>query len=166
MSIPERYRPALECAVHECRAFFGDNLRSVALFGSVARGTPRPDSDIDLLVVVDDAPSGMHKRAELLLPLIQRIEASPSCLPLRTGGRYACVSLILRSRRELEPTPWLLIDLVEDAVLLVDDDTLGRKLEALRSRLQQLGACRVTLPDGSWYWDLKPDLRLGEAFEL
>jgi predicted nucleotidyltransferase len=32
---------------------YGDHIESITLFGSVARGTARTDSDIDLLVVVD-----------------------------------------------------------------------------------------------------------------
>ena len=41
------FRAALE-------ARFGARLREVRLFGSRARGDHRPDSDIDLLVLVDD----------------------------------------------------------------------------------------------------------------
>lgn len=33
--------------------------RRIVLFGSAARGDPRPDSDIDLLVIV---PDGVHRR--------------------------------------------------------------------------------------------------------
>ena len=32
---------------------YGDRIKSITLFGSVARGAARTDSDIDLLVVVD-----------------------------------------------------------------------------------------------------------------
>jgi uncharacterized protein len=32
---------------------YGDRIKSITLYGSVARGTARADSDIDLLVVVD-----------------------------------------------------------------------------------------------------------------
>ena len=32
---------------------YGDKIQSITLFGSVARGTARLDSDIDLLVVVE-----------------------------------------------------------------------------------------------------------------
>jgi len=32
--------------------------------------------------------------------------------------------------------------------------------------MKELGSKRVFLTDGSWYWDLKPDLRIGEVFEI
>ena len=36
------------------RILFGDRLRSIRLFGSYARGEADEDSDVDVLVVVDD----------------------------------------------------------------------------------------------------------------
>jgi predicted nucleotidyltransferase len=36
------------------RAHFGERIRDVRLFGSAARGDSREDSDLDVLVVVDD----------------------------------------------------------------------------------------------------------------
>lgn len=164
--IPTPYDAAVARAVTECRSFFADKLRSLALFGSVARGNPRPTSDVDLLAILDDAPPLGHARVAYLYPLIRAIETSPEFRPLRADGRYASLSIIVRTVRELHPTPWLLLDLVEDAVLLADDGTLAAKLDALRRRLGELGARRVWLPDGSWYWDLKPDLRVGESFDL
>jgi predicted nucleotidyltransferase len=41
----------------------------VILFGSVAQGTEGPDSDLDLLVVLDDAP--IDRRRELMVELRQ-----------------------------------------------------------------------------------------------
>jgi predicted nucleotidyltransferase len=40
---------------------------SVILFGSVADGTDGPDSDVDLLVVLDEAPA--HRRRDLMVEL-------------------------------------------------------------------------------------------------
>jgi predicted nucleotidyltransferase len=41
----------------DLRAIYGDRLRGVLLFGSWARGDAGPESDIDLLVVLDEVPS-------------------------------------------------------------------------------------------------------------
>jgi len=45
-----------------CQSFYGDRLVSLVVFGSVGRGTPRPDSDVDLLVVADPLPDGRIPR--------------------------------------------------------------------------------------------------------
>ena len=58
------------------------------------------------------------------------------------------------------------VDLVEDARLLYDrDDFLKGFLDRLRRRLKQLGARRIRRGN-AWYWDLKPDFKPGEVFEL
>jgi predicted nucleotidyltransferase len=44
-------------AVAEIRALYGERLESVHLFGSRARGDAHPDSDVDLLVVLDGVDS-------------------------------------------------------------------------------------------------------------
>jgi hypothetical protein len=32
--------------------------------------------------------------------------------------------------------------------------------------MAELGSRRIELPDGGWYWDLKPDWRPGEVVDL
>ncbi|MBD5463314.1 MAG: nucleotidyltransferase domain-containing protein [Lachnospiraceae bacterium] len=39
--------------VEEVRKIYGERLRSVILYGSYARGDFRPDSDIDIMILVD-----------------------------------------------------------------------------------------------------------------
>jgi len=45
---------------------YGDRLISLAVYGSVGRGRPRPDSDLDFLIVADRLPPRhVERRAEL-----------------------------------------------------------------------------------------------------
>lgn len=57
LQLPEHVDPTLCKALAEAkarlRATYGDRLRRVVLYGSHARGDARPNSDIDLLVVLD-----------------------------------------------------------------------------------------------------------------
>lgn len=43
----------LEQYVEEIKKIYGERLRSVILYGSYARGDFRPDSDIDIMILVD-----------------------------------------------------------------------------------------------------------------
>lgn len=43
---------------------FGANLLSLILFGSVARGTANQESDINLLIIMKDAPDSYYRRLE------------------------------------------------------------------------------------------------------
>ena len=50
----KRKKAAMEEFVRRACMANGDLIKSITVFGSTARGTDRPDSDIDLLVVVDN----------------------------------------------------------------------------------------------------------------
>lgn len=52
--IPPSVRAALDRYAARLRERFGDRLREVRLFGSFARGEANEDSDVDVLVLVDD----------------------------------------------------------------------------------------------------------------
>ena len=56
MEIPldRRRQKAIDEFVRSASQTYGDRIRGITLFGSHARGTPRPDSDIDLLVIMDE----------------------------------------------------------------------------------------------------------------
>ncbi|HEY8078526.1 MAG TPA: nucleotidyltransferase domain-containing protein [Labilithrix sp.] len=45
---------ALEAFASQVRSRFGERVRELALFGSHARGDAHPESDVDILVVIDD----------------------------------------------------------------------------------------------------------------
>lgn len=51
MKISERRRKAVEEFVRRALSRYGDRIESIILFGSVARGEAKEDSDIDILVV-------------------------------------------------------------------------------------------------------------------
>ncbi len=146
------------------REFYGDRLVSVAVFGSVARGTQRPDSDIDLLVVCNSLPSGRMRRIAEFEVAEKRLGPVLSNLSLQ--GISTCLSPVLKTPAEVQRGGLFYIDLVEDGRLLYDrDGFLKGFLDRVRGRLRQLGARRIHCGN-AWYWDLKPDFKPGEIFEL
>jgi predicted nucleotidyltransferase len=46
------------------RSQFGESCRRILLFGSRARGTARPDSDFDMMILVDRATDEVHRRVQ------------------------------------------------------------------------------------------------------
>lgn len=73
MSIDELLRPPSQAAIErDLQAFaaavahrYGSRLRGVYLFGSRARGDGRPDSDVDVAVVVEGAATDWRERGAL-----------------------------------------------------------------------------------------------------
>lgn len=136
------------------RERLGEWLLAVALFGSVARGEATPDSDIDLLVVVSDRPS------EALMKCLEvRRQIEP--YPLRR------LSPLVTTPEQLRRNFLILLDIAEEGLILHDPQkVLAGLLAKLRERLRQWGSRKVRLPDGIWYWQLKPDWRLREVLSL
>src|SRR5574340_1034066 len=82
------YAPLVEELIRLLREEFGNRVRSVLLFGSVARGTARPDSDVDLCIVIRDLPVSRYRRHQLLSPLLERLRQSEAYKTL-IGHGYA-----------------------------------------------------------------------------
>ena len=53
---------------------YGDRLAALYVFGSRARGDHRPDSDLDLAVILRNAPSSLAHAADALLDVTYPIE--------------------------------------------------------------------------------------------
>ncbi len=141
-----------------CKDHYGERLISLAVFGSVGRGTPRPDSDIDLLLVIKDLPVGRIAR-------MKEFAAIETTLGMTIKGRIE-LSPVFKTPEEIANGSPLFLDMVEDVRMLFDrDDFFKSVLKNLKERLQKLGAQRIW--QGTiWYWDLKPDYKQGEVFEI
>ena len=164
MGLLERYARLVERLVEELRAAYGLRLVSVAVYGSVGRGTPRADSDVDVLVVARDLPRGRLARVREYLPVEGRLAAALESAS--RGGGPIGISPVFKSPEEVERGSPLFLDMVEDAKILHDPEGfLAGYLDGLRKRLRQLGSRRIWMGN-AWYWDLKPDLKPGEIIEL
>jgi predicted nucleotidyltransferase len=147
-----------------CRRYYGGRLVSVAVFGSVGRGTPGPDSDIDLLVVADGLPLGRLARVDEFRTV--EVQLASRLLALRRVGVNTSLSPVLKAPDEIRHGSPLLFDMTEDARYLYDRGAfLATEIDRLRRRLAELGARRIWRGN-AWLWDLKPDLKPGEVFDL
>lgn len=154
-----------ERVVAEYRAALGDDLVAAALFGSVARGAAGPESDFDLYVVTRARVSAfLDARLESAR---QGVRGSPEYQALAREGCQPELAPIFHTVECLATHPWILLDISHHGRILHDrGGVLARELEAVRRRLAELGAKRIERPDGSWYWDLKPDWRPGDVVKL
>ena len=158
------YHQLLAELVAACRGHYGTDLVSVAVYGSVGRGVPRPDSDVDLLVVAE----GLADRHSLRLRDFRAVEEAlaPRFDAAAAAGLHPDLSPVLMTPSELQRGSMLLLDMTEDARILFDPaGCLAGALDRLRDRLRELGSRRIWLGN-AWYWDLKPDYRPGDVFDL
>ena len=135
------------------RKTYGERLVSLAVFGSTGRGTARPDSDVDILLVIEGLSHWRMERVEEFKPIESALYG-------------VLLSPVLKTPDEIRNGSPLLLDMVEDAVILYDqNDFLKNTLNHLQNNMKQLGAKRIWRGD-HWFWDLKPDYQQGEVFEV
>lgn len=160
-SLIERLLTELKAA---CLNVYGESLVSLAVFGSVGRGTPRPDSDVDLLIVANSLPNGRLRRMESFRAVEGALQ--PIAAEFESKGLNLVLSPVIRLPAEITAGSPLLLDLVDDARVLYDPNRfLCNTLADLRRRLDALHARRVWVGN-AWWWDLKPDYQPGEVFTI
>lgn len=138
-------------------AVFGMDLVSVVVFGSQVRGTPKPGSDLDVLVVTRGLP----------------VRRWPRYAPFRSAAREvsdefaAVLSVIALTPEEAATVRPYYLGMLSGHVLLRDQERFFEGVLArLQGRLGELGARRYLDPDGYEYWDLKPDWKPGDVVTL
>jgi predicted nucleotidyltransferase len=163
-SIKDKFEVLVQVLREKVLDFYGDRLISLVVFGSVGRGVMRPDSDIDILLIADPLPRGRLRR----IGEFEAVEDKMTdCLGEgREAGIFASLSPVFKTPSEARQGSPLFWDMVEDARILFDRNGFFKKeLEVIRNRLMRLGAKRIWRGN-AWYWDLKPDYKHGDEFEL
>jgi predicted nucleotidyltransferase len=160
-TVRQRFEEVLPPLLRACEEVYGERLVSLVIFGSGGRGTARPDSDLDLLLIASPLPDGRMRRVEEFEAVEKRLRAL-----LPPGLGVPPLSPVFKTPEEAGHGSPLFLDMTEDARILFDrDGFFGRELDRLRRRLAELGSRRIWRGN-AWYWDLKPDYRPGEVFEL
>jgi len=163
-NLEEPYRSLMEDLLNTLFLVFKDNLVSVVVYGSVARGQMRKDSDLDLLIVAEKLPASrferitMFNRAEEVIE--KRIEE------LSKKGYFITLSPIIKTAEEAKRISPLYLDMVEESIIIYDRNSFFEKiLEKLSTKLMELGAERVWV-GRKWYWRLKKDYKFGEVIVI
>jgi predicted nucleotidyltransferase len=164
--VQKDYLDFLELLVARIVEGFWDKLASLVIFGSIAAGRARAESDVDVLVVAEELPESYTDRLRLWREIVAGLESERLRL-WREKGLYPLIDPILLTTSEAKRIQPFYLDLLDNAVIIYDkDEFMHRVLEELRARLKALGAIKVKLPNGSWYWIIKPSARHGEVIEV
>lgn len=155
--VPAAIDRDLQCFLRRLQSRWGQQLVSVVLFGSWARGEARAESDIDLLVISEHFP---RSRLDRHREIFEAAKAVSQDFATR-------VSVIPLTPAEAQATRPFYLGMLTAHVLLYDRDAFFTTLlTRLQQRLAVLGAERRVDADGYEYWLLKPDLKPGETVEL
>jgi len=135
-----------ERLVTNFREHFGEDLVAMVLFGSRARGSPRPARDYDIFLIRRNLPQRplarlRHVRRAIAGKFDERI-AIPPRTPEEFEGGF----------------PSLYLDLALDGIVLYDrENYITQKLAGIRAIINEAGLRRV-LREGefAWEWERPP----------
>ncbi len=160
----EPYKTLIEKLVEALKRKYGDRFISLIIFGSVARGEMRKDSDIDLLLIIDSISKRRLERQKEFIEVEKEMEGYLNAL--FDEGYFVDFSPIIKTPEEAMRISPLYLDMAEDAIIAYDkDDFFKDILENVRNRLKELGSKRISMGK-RWYWILKPDYRFGEVIRI
>jgi len=160
----EPYITLIEKLIEALKRKYGDKFISLVVFGSVARGEARKDSDVDLLLIIDSIPERRLERQKEFMEVEKDLEGYLN--ELFDEGYFIDFSPIIKTPEEAMRLSPLYLDMVKDAIIAYDKDGFFTKvLERVRKRLEELGSKRVRM-GRKWYWILKPDYRFGEVIKI
>jgi predicted nucleotidyltransferase len=69
------YKKVLERFLDLLKMEFYDNLVSLVLYGSIARGAGSPRSDIDLLFILENRDPNYHRSLDQALDVVDRLKS-------------------------------------------------------------------------------------------
>jgi uncharacterized protein len=128
------------------RALLGERLIGLVLYGSRARGTARPDSDVDLMLIAQGLPGDPFQRARDLPPPSLPLSDPPISLRALTPAEY---------ERDIAPID---LDIAVDGKILHDrDGYMTSRLALIRLRIEEAGLVRDA--GLAWRWRRRPSTR-------
>lgn len=161
--VQQRYLHILVEACAQLRRAEAVGLRGVWLFGSVARGDARTNSDVDLVVVTKDLPGGRKEMSERIYSSL-KIEEERQFL--YENGIATDLSVYPLSETELGRFYPLMLDVAREGVVLFEvDGILSRASSSMKLAMPRLGVKRRRLGRG-WLWVIPPGLEVGELLEV
>ncbi|NPV52020.1 MAG: nucleotidyltransferase domain-containing protein [Firmicutes bacterium] len=148
------HRSYIVAVLTEILQHYRDNLSGLAIFGSYARRENRKNSDLDLLIILQEAP----RRRERLVEFIDEIELKHEHLAQRLYDEEDILCelspYILREAEALRVQP-IYFDLVSHHVVVSDPKGIvARIIASMWALLRDVGAHRVRR-NNTWEWQTR-----------
>ena len=158
-----RYPHLLVKLVLELHKKYRENLASVVVFGSVARGTAQVESDVDTLVVSKGFNGSLASRIGELLEVEHKTFVADELRWLSGAGISTHISFHPYTPKEMGYFRMLFLDILADGIALFDREKFFESLRAkFKGLLDRLGAERNFISRDKWFWVMNPEAQLGE----
>jgi len=153
-------RQQIKKFIKTLKNLYGKNLISVVFFGSFGTERFKSSSDIDVFIVLE---KGLRTHPMRIKEFTQFFE---NVTDKEIKEFVDKINPVIKLKDSFKNFQSLLLDMTVRAEIVYDKGNFFKKeLLKLKRKLHKLGAKRVTI-GRRWYWDLKPDLKPGEIFEI
>lgn len=156
----KNYVLALFAAIQD---HYKDRLMTLAVFGSYAAKTPRYNSDLDLLLILNEKKQSISQKiAEFTKLELTLTELEEKCW--QSGVCMEISPLILNQNSATSFHP-IYLDMVTSHLIIIDkNDFLKNILKNVQGKMKKWGSKKIN-ESGSWIWQIKPDLKWGEKID-
>ena len=132
-------RDLTEKIISELKDIFLDDLCSVILFGSYAKGTAQTYSDIDILIILNQEFTHWTERQDLEIELRRKLYKKIG----QVSPKVASVKEVEMALENLNP---LILNIIDSCIPLFDDGTFAK----LKDRFDQIVPCKVVKHTDYW----------------
>ena len=161
----EAHRKCLRVVLERIIGYYGARIISLVVYGSYARGEPRFDSDLDLLIVLES--NTWSRRSERTEEFVMRIEQAcdQGLQELYEDGISMELSPVILTRREAQSFLPLYLDMVNSSLIVLDHEGfIEGILKKVERQMARWGSERIGVAS-QWLWEIRPGLKWNEVLQ-
>jgi predicted nucleotidyltransferase len=161
----KEYTKLVQKVFQKAKEYYKEDLISFVVFGSYAKDTLSPNSDIDILIITKKQPKSRTKR---IINFINNVEKKLEKYieSLRKKNIFVEISPIIKTQEEVEYGSFLFLDMIQDSIILYDRDNFFKEyLDSLDKKLKEYGSKKV-FKKGGYYWIIKENVNPKEGINL
>jgi len=144
---------------------YKEDLLSIILFGSVARGKWNNESDIDLLIIFSNKSSIKITINNRLTKIISDYERKSKLKNSKGDRLFSTIQDISLLLKDLHTFRTIFYDIAMDGIILFDRNQTGfHFLKKIKKRIEEKGLKRVFIKENDYYWER--NVKFGEIIEL
>ena len=144
---------------------YKEDLLSIILFGSVARGKWNNESDIDLFIIFTNKSSLRTTINNRLTKIISDYERKSKLRNSKGDRLFSTIQDISLVLKDLHTFRTIFYDIAMDGIILCDRNQTGFQfLKKIKKRIEEKGLRRIFIKENDYYWERK--VKFGEIIEL
>ncbi|NVM36527.1 MAG: nucleotidyltransferase domain-containing protein [Candidatus Lokiarchaeota archaeon] len=144
---------------------YNEDLLSIILFGSVARGKWNIESDIDLFIIFSNKSSIRTDINNQLTKIISDYERKSKLKNSKGERLFSTIQDISLLIKDLHTFRTIFYDIAMDGIILFDKNQTGSHfLKKIKKRIEEKGLKRVFIKENDYYWER--NVKFGEIIEL